>query len=110
MWSRYPNTVSVEQTSQGSAAGIAGIPTVGTATSINVDFQLMTPGRAFEVYGVQLNNPARIYAPASYASSFPQGARVTFGGVEYAVVNSMVRNDGTGTTMSYTLAILERIS
>ena len=107
-WSRFPNTVTVAQVTQPTTPGTVPLPTVGAGVSKQVDFQLMTPGMAFEQYGVDLKNPARLYAPAADITSYPQGARVTFGTTVYTVVNSMVRNDGTGTTMSYTLAIMEK--
>lgn len=108
-WNRYPNSVTVTPVTQATTAGIVPISALGSPATKSVDFQLLTPGRAFQEYGVDLLNPARLYAPAADIASFPQGARVSFGGETYAVVNSMVRNDGTGTAMSYTLAIMERV-
>lgn len=108
-WSRYPNSVTVTPVTQPTTAGIVPISALGSPVTKSVDFQLLTPGRAFQEYGVDLTNPARLYAPAADITSFPQGARVSFDGETYAVVNSMVREDGTGTNMSYTLAIMERV-
>jgi hypothetical protein len=108
-WSRYPNTVTVYPVTQATTAGIVAISTVGSGTSRAVDFQLMTPGRAYEEYGVELRNPARVYAPAADIVHYPQGTRVTFDSETYEVVNSMVRQDGTGLYMSYTLAIMDKV-
>jgi hypothetical protein len=108
-WSRFPNSVTVTPVTQATTAGIVPISALGSPATKSVDFQLLTPGRAFQEYGIELENPARLYASAADITSFPQGARVAFDGETYAVVNSMVRNDGTGTNMSYTLAIMERV-
>lgn len=109
-WARFPNTVTVYPVTQTVNAGsLASIPVVGTGVTKTVDFQLMTPGDAYRDFGIELLNPAKLYAPAADLASYPQGTRVTFEGVTYAVQNSMKREDGTGSAMSYTLAILERV-
>ena len=109
-WSRFPNTATVYPVTQTAAAGaLATIPAVGAGVSRSVDFQLLTPGEAYRDFGIELLNPAKLYAPAADAQYYPQGTRVTVDGITYAVQNSMRRDDGTGAAMSYTLAILERV-
>ena len=109
-WSRFPNTVSVTPVTQTVAAGeLATIPALGSPVNRSVDFQLMTPGQAFRDFGLELLNPAKLYAPADDFEHYAQGTRVAFDGATYAVVNAMRREDGTGIYLSYTLAILERV-
>jgi len=109
-WARFPNTATVYPVTQTAAAGaLAAIPAVGAGVSRSVDFQLLTPGEAYRDFGIELLNPAKLYAPAADFQYYPQGTRVTLDGITYAVQNSMRRDDGTGTAMSYTLAILERV-
>ena len=109
-WSRFPNAATVYPVTQTAAAGaLAAIPAVGAGVARSVDFQLLTPGEAYRDFGIELLNPAKLYAPAADFQYYPQGTRVTVDGITYAVQNSMRRDDGTGTAMSYTLAILERV-
>lgn len=107
---RYPHTVSVAPMTAAidATTKITANPGVGSASNVACDFQKLTPGRAFEDYGVQLENPARILAAASDLSKFPQGARVTFESILYSVIHSMKREIGRP-QMDYALVVLERI-
>ena len=110
-WSRFPNTATVYPVTQTTAAGaLATIPAVGAGVAKKVDWQEMKPGDAVQDYGVELINPVNMYAPAADISFYPQGTRIVHDGITYEVHNSTVRDDGTGTNMSYTIAILGRVT
>ena len=108
---RYPHTVAVAPMTAAinGTTKLTANPVTGSSTDVACDVQKLTPGRAFEDYGVQLSNPARIYAASSNLSKFPQGARVTFEGILYSVVHSMKRSNGKP-TLDYTLVVIERIN
>jgi len=107
---RFPNTVAVapQTAAINATTKLTANPVIGSSSNVACDFQKLTPGRAFEDYGVQLENPARLYAAASDLSKFPQGARVTFEGLTYGVIHSMKRETGKA-AMDYTLAVMERL-
>lgn len=107
---RYPHTVAVVPVTAAidATTKLTANPVLGSSSNVACDFQKLTPGRAFEDYGVQLENPARIMAAASDLSKFPQGARVTFETILYSVVHSMKREIGKA-QMDYALVVLERI-
>jgi len=108
---RYPNTVAVapQTAAIDGTTKLTANPVIGSSVNVACDFQKLTPGRAFEDFGVQLNNPARIFAAASDLTKFPQGARVTFEGILYSVVHSMKRSKGA-TALDYALVVIERIN
>jgi hypothetical protein len=108
---RYPNTVAVapQTAAINGTTKLTANPVIGSSVNVACDFQKLTPGRAFEDFGVQLQNPARIYIQSSDLSKFPQGARVTFESILYDVVHSMKRSVGRS-TVDYGLVVLERIN
>lgn len=106
----YPHTLSVRSQSQAPilGSGYVGNPAPAAAVQVSCDFQKLTPGVAFQTYGIEALNPARIYVDESDLSKFPIGALVTFESLEYAVQNAMKREDGDA-DLAYCLVIVERI-
>lgn len=107
---RYPNSLSVAPMTAAvdATTKLTANPVIGSSATVMSDFQKLTPGRAFEDFGVQLENPARIYVAASDLSKFPQGARVTFESILYSVVHSMKRETSSPNT-DYAVVVVERI-
>jgi hypothetical protein len=107
---RYPHTVSVapQTAAIDNTTKLTANPVIGSSQDVAGDLQKLTPGRAFEDFGVQLNNPARLYVAASDLSKFPQGARVTFESILFSVEHSMKRSVGKA-ALDYAVVILERI-
>jgi hypothetical protein len=114
-WSRFPFTVAVAAVTQSidGATKLRANPTLGSSTNYAVDIQPMTPEMAYEQYGVELDNPAKLFTATANAAAFVQGARVTQtkGGQTYIyeVVNCDTRAAHSDSNVDYHIAILRRL-
>ena len=77
-----------------------------TGATIPCDLQRRDSSQMFEKYGLKLNNPAELYVPISYASSFRADAKFICDGDTWFVRGDPVPRKGTG-RINYCLILLE---
>lgn len=101
----YPVTSALDGTTK-----VEANPVVGTGVTKSADVQPSpNPNSVYQEWGLELINPAVLFASVSDLSSFAVNTRVVHQSVTY-VVRGVKKWETGDTSMDYTKAILERLN
>lgn len=106
----FPYTVTVTPIAtvvDATSGNLASNPVKGTPTSAQVDIQDMTPGQAFQSWGVELDAPAKLYCATADAAKFTNGAEVVRGSLVYTVMGEPILRD-EDSDLTYCMALVNR--